>query len=86
MVGKVIGHLVLGVLLAVGALQARDHFHIGAPALTYDCPAGSYVKTWWVPDSSTEGEGAPGTLEYHGWREIAACASSIDVGGNSSPG
>lgn len=86
MVGKVIGHLALGALLGAGLLQARGHFHIGAPALVYHCAHGQQVKRWWVPDSSPEGEGAPGTLEYHGWREIAACASSIDVGGNSSPG
>jgi hypothetical protein len=67
-------------LLAVGpAKRAYDSAHFGAPPLVYQCPPGSFVKRWWVPASSPEGDGAPGTLVYHGWREIAACASSTTV-------
>jgi hypothetical protein len=73
--------LVVGALLlaAGSAKRAYDSAHIGAPALVYQCPAGTFVKRWWVPASSPEGAGQPGTLEYHGWREIAACASSTTV-------
>jgi hypothetical protein len=74
--------LVAGALLLVAAGPAKrayDNTHIGAPALVYHCPPGSFVKRWWVKASNPEGAGAPGTLEYHGWREIAACASSTMV-------
>ena len=73
--------LVVGALLlaAGSAKRAYDSAHIGAPALVYQCPAGTFVKRWWVPASSSAGAGQPGTLEYHGWREIAACASSTTV-------
>jgi hypothetical protein len=73
--------LVVGaLLLAAGpAKRAYDSAHIGAPELVYPCPPGSFVKRWWVPASSPEGNCAPGTLVYHGWREIAACASSTTV-------
>lgn len=73
--------LVMGALLLVAgpAKRAYDSAHIGAPPLVYQCPAGTFVKRWWVPASSAEGAGEPGTLEYHGWREIAACASSTTV-------
>ena len=73
--------LVMGALLLVAgpAKRAYDSAHIGAPPLVYQCPPGTFVKRWWVPASSSQGAGQPGTLEYHGWREIAACASSTTV-------
>jgi hypothetical protein len=73
--------LAVGLVLLVAGTGRRVLYatHIGAPALVYHCPAGTFVKRWWVPDSSPEGAGAPGTLEYHGWREIASCASSTTM-------
>jgi hypothetical protein len=69
-------------LLAAGpGRSAYNASHIGAPALVYPCPTGTFTTEWWVRDSSPVGAGAPGTLEYHGWREIASCASSTTVSG-----
>ena len=46
--------LVVGALLLVAGpvKRAYDSAHIGAPALIYHCPAGTFVKRWWVPASS----------------------------------
>lgn len=51
--------------------------HVGAPPLPYSCPHGSHVTRWWVKDSDPTGRGASGTLEWHGWREIASCSASL---------
>ena len=70
--------VLVAALLAFGAYhEGQSRLHIGAPHLPYHCSHGQYVKRWWVPESSPEGAGASGTLVYHGWREIASCASSL---------
>jgi hypothetical protein len=76
--------VVIAGAVLLGAGPGRDAYnasHIGAPPLVYPCPAGTFTREWWVKDSSSVGAGAPGTLEYHGWREIASCASSTTVSG-----
>ena len=71
------------VLVVAGVLffgvQTAHALHLGAPPLPYHCQSGQHVHRWWVPDSSPVGAGAPGTLEWHGYREIAACASDLDA-------
>jgi len=79
LVKEAVGLLMLGALLGCGWLFVRAHTDLGAPPLVYPCPPGSHTVRWWVPASSPQGRGAPGTQVWNGKREIASCAASLNA-------
>ena len=69
------------VVLIFGYSYATGPLHLGAPDwyANYPCPAGSHLKTWWVPagqDTSQE------TDVYHGWQEVGGCAGTLTITGH----
>jgi hypothetical protein len=84
--------IIAGASIAVSAHHLVVEDHLGAPALNYGpCPGNDYVKTFWVNDAHpSDGTpvppaGAPGTVQYHGWTEIASCAENLTITSGGQP-
>jgi len=70
---RVIIAVVALALGAVGWVNVRDTFHIGAPPLPYHCQAGQHVVRGWAPGPAT----GPGEVSWNGQHEWAGCASDL---------
>ena len=86
--------LVLGALLLVAgpAKRAYDSAHIGAPQLVYQCPAGTFVKRWWVPAfqprrrGPARDTGVPRLARDSGLRLVDNGVGRLSLGGRAGRG